>query len=83
MVWTALHCTVLGFLSANSATVESCTGDSTQGGALGPDWSHGIPMKGQSEKSREVQVEYECEVTVNSNAAGGYPASCFVYFLQS
>lgn len=48
--------------AANSATVESCTGDSTQGGALGPDWSHGIPMKGQSEKSREVQVEYECEI---------------------
>ncbi|PIK50846.1 putative pyridine nucleotide-disulfide oxidoreductase domain-containing protein 1 isoform X2 [Apostichopus japonicus] len=32
-----------------------------KGGALGPDWSLGIPMNGQVQRSRHVRVEYECE----------------------
>ncbi|PIK33860.1 putative pyridine nucleotide-disulfide oxidoreductase domain-containing protein 1 isoform X2 [Apostichopus japonicus] len=33
-----------------------------KGGALGPDWSLGIPMNGQVQRSRHVRVEYECEI---------------------
>ncbi|XP_022107218.1 pyridine nucleotide-disulfide oxidoreductase domain-containing protein 1-like [Acanthaster planci] len=56
--------TAKGPLKRHKYTVSSGTGggSDTQGGALGPDWSTGLMMKGQAEGSHNIRVEYKCEV---------------------
>lgn len=53
---------IFSFLCTVKPSPASSSESGAKGGALGPDWSLGIPMNGQVQRSRHVRVEYECEV---------------------
>lgn len=48
--------------TVSNAAAKDQVQSGTKGGALGPDWSLGLTMKGKYNSARKVHVEYECEI---------------------